>query len=276
MPREIIERLLAERQEAYAAADLTVDTSERSGRRGGGGDSRAARGGRAQRTMETVNVDLGSAVVPDLRRGGMFTRARRAPGRDRERTKGGGGDELDGRGVVLGSRARLARGGALRSAHRADPRRRGAQEPRLARLRLRQAHRRRRRPQRQRDRARRRRRRRPRRLRGRDLSARHPLRAGADHPARADRLLDRRQDRHQPRRRQEPDRRLQAAAVRPRGRRHAAHPAAPRAVGGPRRGDQVRRHPRRRLLPPARGPAAVGAAARTATLLVEIVRRSCS
>ncbi len=29
-PREIIERLLAERQEAYAAADLTVDTSERS------------------------------------------------------------------------------------------------------------------------------------------------------------------------------------------------------------------------------------------------------
>ena len=63
-------------------------------------------------------------------------------------------------------------------------------------------------------RARRRRRRRPGRLRGRQLHARRRLRAGADDAARAGRLVGRRQDRHQPSRRQEHDRRVPPAAWR--------------------------------------------------------------
>ena len=63
-------------------------------------------------------------------------------------------------------------------------------------------------------RARRRRRRRHRGLRRRDLPARHAVRAGADHAARAGRFVGRRQDRRQPSARQEHDRRVPSAARR--------------------------------------------------------------
>ena len=63
---------------------------------------------------------------------------------------------------------------------------------------------------------------RPRRLRRRDLAARRPGRARADHAAGHGRRGGRRQDRHQHRRRQEPRRLL------PRARRRAVRPGAPR------------------------------------------------
>ena len=81
-------------------------------------------------------------------------------------------------------------------------------------------------------RAGRRRGRRPGGLRRRDLSARHAVRAGAHHAARAGRLLGRRQDRDQPCAGQEHDRRLPPAARRDLGRRDARH-AARRASCAP-------------------------------------------
>ena len=125
-------------------------------------------------------------------------------------------------------------------------------------------------------RARRRRRRRPGRLRGVDLPARRPLRAGADDAVGAGRLVGRRQDRRQPAGGQEPGRHLLAAAPRLRRRDVAGDAVGARRCGRPGRGHQARAHRRRRRCSSCSRRDAARARAGEPELLAELVARSCA
>ena len=139
--------LLGERAGAYAAAaDLTVDTSQEpeDGRRR---DRRVA-GRRASLTvrssrgaMEVVNVELGDTRLSDLRRRRLPRGIGARVARDAVWKAGGGGDELDDRELSTCRRVAGARFGprGFDPSRHPDPGRRGAQEPRLAGVRLRPA-----------------------------------------------------------------------------------------------------------------------------------------
>ncbi len=111
-------------------------------------------------------------------------------------------------------------------------------------------------------RARRGRRRRRDGLRRGELSARHRLHPGADHAARSGGLFGRRQDGREPPARKEHDRRVPSAGGRAGRHRHAEDAAAARARRGARRGHQVRRDRRPRVLRLARERDAAVARAR--------------
>ena len=101
-------------------------------------------------------------------------------------------------------------------------------------------------PRRPRGRARRGSGRRSRRVRGLDVHARRAVHPGADHAAGAGRRGDRRQDRRQPARGQEPGGDVLAAAAGGRRCRHAAHPVGARLPLGTGGGGEVRSHAGRR------------------------------
>ena len=196
----------------------------------------------------------------------------RLPGAAGRRRAAGGGDPLRRARRAGRAGARRARRGVRRPGAR-GARRRGGQDVRGGRRLLGGARRGRVHPLRRGRDRRRRRDDRPRRLRRRDLAARRPGRARADHAARHGRRGGRRQDRHQHRRRQEPRRRLPRAgrrAVRP---RPAGDPAAAPSWSAGWRGRQVRLH--RRPRDPRAGRGRPGGRARPGSaVLRELVERA--